>query len=323
MKKIFTSLMTVSLTVIGFGQITNISVSEVANAAPMMTTESVHEVIVNQPDDLNNGIVSCYFTEFEGGVYVADDFDMPFDGKITKLTAYGFNNEGNFMNDTSSVRFFIMDDDNGAWMPNSVNPEFDALYSFDLPLNDPALTIDSEGRVYLTLDLEVLGEDVILLEGEKYWFSVTPVMDNTGGAGALRWNWLVSSFQDFPAESLIIDPEDLFGDGMTEWTSVQGLGLPTPNMAMSVEAIPAEVAGIGELEAKASFFVYPNPATNFVKVKMDGADVKEMAVYSIDGRMVAQSADDTVRVTSLPAGVYVVKVMDTKGNVHTSKVVKR
>ncbi|MDD3771990.1 MAG: T9SS type A sorting domain-containing protein [Weeksellaceae bacterium] len=319
MKKIFTSLMTVSLTVIGFGQIAN--VSEVATSAPMLGTDSVHEIIVSQSDDLSNGIVSDFFTDLGAGVYCADDFDMPFNGKLTKLTAYGFNNGGNFMDDTTSVRFYIMDDDNGIWMPNSTNPEFDALYSFDVPLNDPALTVDATGRVYLTLDLEVLGADVVLLEGEKYWLSVTPVMNDTNADGTLRWNWLMSSTQDFPAEALLIDPDELFGVG-TEWTSIQGLGLPSPNLAMQIEAVPVEL-GVTDLESNVSFFTYPNPTTNFVKVSLDGADVKEMAIFSLDGRKLIESTEASVRVTSLPAGVYVVKVIDTKGNVHTSKVVKK
>jgi len=48
-----------------------------------------------------------------------------------------------------------------------------------------------------------------------------------------------------------------------------------------------------------------------------------MAIFSLDGRKLIESTEASVRVTSLPAGVYVVKVIDTKGNVHTSKVVKK
>lgn len=320
MKKIFTSLMTVSFAVVSFGQITTLG--ETANSSQTAVgTDGISQVIVSQPDDLNNGIVADYFVDLGAGVYCADDFDMPFDGRLTKVSAFGFNNGANFMTDASAVRVYIMEDDNGGWVPNSSDPETESLYSFDVPIGNPALTIDNASRLYITLDFDVLGENVALANGEKYWLSITPVMDNTGGDGSLRWNWLMSSTQDFPGEALLIDPGDLFGAGYTDWTSIQGLGLPSPNLAMSIEG--TETMGVSDVNTKASFMVYPNPATNFVKVKLDGASVKEMTVFSMDGKKVATAANDTVRVTNLPAGVYVVKVVDTNGNTHTSKVVKK
>lgn len=318
MKKIFTPLMVLSLTALSYAQINDLSATSTSSLAT--STEAVNEVIVSQVGDQQDGIVSDIFVEFDNaGVFAADDFNMPFDGKLTKLIAFGFNNGANFLNDTEGVNFYIMADDNGSWLPDSSNPALDALYKLEVPLGNPALTYEA-GTIIL--DLEVLGENIVLPEGEKYWLSVTPVMVGTGGDGTLRWNWLMSSQEGADAESMLIDPDDLFGEGLLDWTPISSLGLDAGNLAMQVEGVEAEL-GVKDLNAKATFLVYPNPATNFVKVRIDGSDVKEISVLSLDGKKVASSESDTVRVTSLPNGVYLVKVLDSNGNTHTSKVVKK
>lgn len=302
-----------------FGQ--SLDVQATAPFSPSTSVDGTNDIILNQPNDLTNGIVSDYFVDFGAGVYCADDFDMPFDGKLTSVTAYGFNNGGNFLLDTSSIRFFIIADDGGMWVPEGTDPETEHLYRFDVDINDPALDVDtSTGGVYITLDFEVLGENVFLENGEKYWLSVVPVMDNTEGDGSLRWNWFVSSTNEGMGEGVLIDPDDLFDGGYQNWTPIFELGLPTGNLAMTVQG--EEAMGLNDLGQEANFVVYPNPTVNFIKVKTS-ADVKEMTVYSIDGKQVASSTTDTVRVTSLPAGIYVVKVMDVNGKVHTQKVVKK
>lgn len=323
MKKI--SMLLALAGTVAFGQMTLTSTNnqEIPVGGPVFGTEGVHEIIVDQPNDDQNGIISDIFLDIDGsGVYSADDFDMPFTGKITSLTAVGFNNGGNFMNDTLGVVFYLFEDDGGMWMPLSSDPEVENLYRFEVYMDDPALSVEiAQGTVRLSLDLELLGEDVILQEGEKYWFSCAPMMDGTDGEGALRWNWYVSSVSSFPGESQLIDPDDLFGEGMTEWTGINGLTDLLPSLAMTIEGTPA--LGLNEVSATASIMVYPNPATNFVKVQLKGEEIKEMSVFSLEGKKVATTSTDTVRVTSLPVGTYVVKVVDTKGTVYTSKIVKK
>ena len=55
-----------------------------------------------------------------------------------------------------------------------------------------------------------------------------------------------------------------------------------------------------------------------------GVEVAEASVYSISGAKVAQArAAQQVDVAELPAGIYVVVVVDVEGNVYTAKVAKR
>lgn len=80
--------------------------------------------------------------------------------------------------------------------------------------------------------------------------------------------------------------------------------------------------GVNDLDAT-SLAVYPNPATDVVKATVQNTEVTSMTVINMNGQVVATSKSSNVNVSALPAGVYVVKVTDTKGSVHTSKIVKK
>ncbi len=81
-----------------------------------------------------------------------------------------------------------------------------------------------------------------------------------------------------------------------------------------------ETMGTGETYAS-SFSLYPNPVKDVFNVSLKNADVKSISVTNLSGQVVATSKNSSVNVSTLPAGVYVVKVLDTKGGVHTSKIV--
>lgn len=302
---------------IGFGQI---SVTATSNGGSINVVSNVNEVLVDQPADGTNGIISTNLLDLGGAVYVADDFELTKNSKITKLTAYGFNNAGNFMVDATGVSFYIIEDED--WFPAGSDPSIDALHKFDLNIGDPGLVITVDGgSVALTLDLTALDTDVVLSANKKYWLSVVPAMDNTGGDGALRWNWYESVTPE-GVEAHLLDPADLFGSGYTAWTGLTSIsGITWQAQAMTIEGEEA-VMGVSDLNAS-SFVVYPNPATNLVKVDLKNADVKDMVVLNLAGQIVAKSNTKSVNVSTLPAGVYVVKVIDTKGATHTSKIVKK
>lgn len=55
-------------------------------------------------------------------------------------------------------------------------------------------------------------------------------------------------------------------------------------------------------------------------ISVEGADVQSLALVSMDGKQVASSAANTVDVTNLPAGSYVLRVQLTSGEVRTQKL---
>ncbi|MBR5844244.1 MAG: T9SS type A sorting domain-containing protein [Bacteroidaceae bacterium] len=63
--------------------------------------------------------------------------------------------------------------------------------------------------------------------------------------------------------------------------------------------------------------VYPNPATSYINV--EGA-VEKIALFDMNGRLVAETAENTLDVTALVAGNYMLNIYNN-GNVRTVKVV--
>lgn len=279
-----------------------------------------NEVLLEQVAFGTSGIISD--TGASGEIVAsADDIDLTYDAtKITKISAFGFDNAMTISTQGTGVSFYIIADED--WYPEGSDPRETNLYAFEMTIGDAGFDfIDNGDTSYqFDLDLNVLGENVVLPAG-KYWISVvanTTIADITA---ANRWNW----YQNLSANGVggyLTDPLDLFGAGATSWTDIAGLtGWTESDLAMIVEGEESTM-GVSDVNA-ANVTVYPNPATNFVKATVKNGEVSNMTVINMNGQVVASAKAASVNVSALPAGVYVVKVQDTNGNVTTSKVVKK
>jgi hypothetical protein len=71
--------------------------------------------------------------------------------------------------------------------------------------------------------------------------------------------------------------------------------------------------------------IYPNPATNALNVVFDASmDVKNIAIYSIIGRQlnmfrVSGNNSANLNLENIPAGVYFVRLMNSRGDVVTTR----
>lgn len=279
-----------------------------------------NEVLLEQVAFGTSGIISD--TGASGEIVAsADDIDLTYAAtKITKISAFGFDNAMTISTQGTGVSFYIIADED--WYPEGSDPRETNLYAFEMTIGDAGFDfIDNGDTSYqFDLDLNVLGENVVLPAG-KYWISVvanTTIADITA---ANRWNW----YQNLSANGVggyLTDPLDLFGAGATSWTDIAGLtGWTESDLAMIVEGEESTM-GVSDVNA-ANVTVYPNPATNFVKATVKNGEVSNMTVINMNGQVVASAKAASVNVSALPAGVYVVKVQDTNGNVTTSKVVKK
>ncbi len=71
--------------------------------------------------------------------------------------------------------------------------------------------------------------------------------------------------------------------------------------------------------------VYPNPAQNTVSITFsDGIDCQSVEIYAIDGRLLqSQSSNfETVNMSSLESGIYILKVRQADGREFTERIVK-
>lgn len=68
--------------------------------------------------------------------------------------------------------------------------------------------------------------------------------------------------------------------------------------------------------------VYPNPASDYVKVNADGKIVA-IELYNAGGSLVKKVAGaDEISVSDCPAGYYLVNVVTEKGSIRKSVIVK-
>ena len=76
--------------------------------------------------------------------------------------------------------------------------------------------------------------------------------------------------------------------------------------------------------------VHPNPTSDLLFVELRGAEIANVALYDLQGRVVTgvcdtpqQGATATLNVESVPTGVYLLRVKDTDGKEYHRKIVKR
>jgi hypothetical protein len=73
--------------------------------------------------------------------------------------------------------------------------------------------------------------------------------------------------------------------------------------------------------------VFPNPATEFIMLQDDNNTVKHIEIYNIIGRKIGAhnvgSKDEKYDIANLPQGMYMVRMLDGKGNiVRTQRISK-
>lgn len=110
--------------------------------------------------------------------------------------------------------------------------------------------------------------------------------------------------------------------GMFEPTPMAGIGFPDVHIIMTVTGETS--MGTVELNSQA-LSVYPNPASDILNVALkNGSTAEAIEITNLAGQNVySAKAANSVNVSFLPAGVYVVKVKDATGTTHVSKIVKK
>ena len=83
-----------------------------------------------------------------------------------------------------------------------------------------------------------------------------------------------------------------------------------------------EFAGVEDAVADNAVKVYPNPATDVVRVNSE--DVTAIYVYSLNGSVVAHSEGvNYVNVSGLQSGFYLYRITLADGTVAQGKIVKK
>ena len=88
-----------------------------------------------------------------------------------------------------------------------------------------------------------------------------------------------------------------------------------------VEVTYLDLTSVEESAQVASFQVYPNPAKDEISIQTENFGKAE--VYSVTGQKVMESTSNSINVSQLEAGFYLLKVFDLDGNSETQRIVKK
>jgi subtilisin family serine protease len=185
------------------------------------TNGSVAVPIASQGTDTGgNGIVSDYFTPLSGGVYAADDFQVTAASQVAQLFADGFVQTSDLTTEASSIDFYIYADAGGQPAGQPEDGANNYVWTFTAAPGDPGVDVTDD---HVQLDLAAAGAPALDLSPGTYWIIVTPHVNNTGDEDT-RWNWFASDgTNNFGTGALLVDPNDFFGAGATDWTDIVAL----------------------------------------------------------------------------------------------------
>src|SRR5690606_15134407 len=242
-------------------------------------------VIIDRPQT-SNGLISSYWDNDEAGVYSADYFVLENAVQVSSITFYGFTvlNDMQLPLDGLALDFnlFIFNNDGGIPQgnPEDAGTAVLALANVDLAhveIDGGAMGMSSN----LTIDVTAAngGQEVVLPAGE-YWVSAFPTIEMSDP----MWYWLGSTV-NLPYPSVLIDPDDLFGDGMTDWTEISTLideDFPSFSWTMMGEEMLST-----ENNVLAGVSIYPNPSTDVLNISAPAnVDVESVTLYDVLGKSV-------------------------------------
>ena len=129
-------------------------------------------------------------------------------------------------------------------------------------------------------------------------------------------DWTFASFQLPAGQHTVKWCYDTAPNGGTEgnvcW--IDDITFPGNTVILDVETV---------IENK-EYTVYPNPANDVIFIK--GEEIQFVEIYnSIGMRVISKNvnASESINIADLASGMYFVRILDKKGNISTTKIVKR
>ncbi len=297
-------------------------------AFALVFTAFAQDVVIERITDNTTALITTN-GDADAGVYCSDFFTLEEDVTLGSFTFPGFYSSAVEIGDLLlGGDFFIYVD--GGGFPDSDPTTADALVNLTnvqlgagLELLLDADQIESGWIVNVTA---ANGGTQVTLPAGDYWVAFAPaVVGDSAGAG--RWNWSGSFTTEIgipPANaSLLIDPDDLFGAGATDWTEISGLiGADFPSFGWTLTS-EEESAGLGDNDLVGAS-VYPNPATNVINVDFSSnVELKSAVLFDVLGKNTgATLVNGSMNIADLAAGVYILNIETNNGSL-TQKVIKQ
>ena len=199
------------------------------------------EVLFEQPRSTETGgIITGEFEGLGTGVYSADDFVLDEPATITRLASTGFQNLQTFTDIVFLGHTYYVYADQAGQPAGNPYDEGSELFALSLDDGDAGLEVIVDGSTYtIVMDLEA-ADATFFLDAGTYWIVSAPDHDMDDLDGDNRWNW--AQGEQTGGEPLLIDPDDNFGAGATDWTAFSALGVDwnPAGLTFAIEGIPGE-----------------------------------------------------------------------------------
>ena len=262
--------------------------------------------LIDQPSNLNDGIISSILADVTFGTYSADDFTLTDNYSIDVITVNGFGSAGSDISaNFTGLDLFIYGDVGGVPDSDPTSTGTGLLELINIPSTSPAIVYDAADDSF-TIDISMAngGTDFVLDSG-TYWLVVAARVPNDG----VRWNWFASD----PGGNAILFDEGNFGG--VPWTDLITLGLTFDSLAMKIEGtlVPLSV----DEYALDTVSIFPNPAKDMITLDLPGtAGDFNTEIYSVLGQLVAKSNNTKqLDVSNLNSGIYLIRIFTENGSV--------
>lgn len=257
------------------------------------------------------------------------------DGVVTGISVSATNTNEIFI--VKGTKFFKSTDAGVNWVEKinglTISPDADLIWDMARsPLDPNHFTVTTNVGVFATSNA---GENwTVILQGvdaKRIKYSpvdngvmVASVLSGQGSDASIYYtidgglNWTYISPQQLNYIQVHAMDYDFDGSTINAYLATSDLGV----MKYQILNLPL---GIHNPEiANNPIFIYPNPANDILNVGVSGNqfEIKNTAIYSITGQKVMESTNNTINVSKLSSGIYIVNVTTQNDKQFSQKLVK-
>lgn len=279
-------------------------------------------ILYNQATVGTNGIVTDVLSN-GNFVATADDFTLTAAANVTKFNINGFQNAATLNTVCTGVMLYVYTDNGGkpSGIPGDANP-FVARIDLNAPSTAYTITAATGGLYSFAVDVVAANGTPLLLQANtKYWLVFAPKVNLTAYTAATRFNWLTGTVNTDKAK--LVDPQDAFGAGATNWTDISTLTATPAFDGLSFSVEGDNLLGVnGEVYSNIKDVVVTQDA-NQLLIFAKNQKIKSADIYSTDGKKVLSGSSDKINISSLVKGVYIVNVTTINGKTSSTKFIKK
>lgn len=276
---------------------------------------------IDREPNLNLSVISTQ-GESGVGVYSADAFTFyGLDYAPEEITFYGKRSSATFIEEyVTGFNIFFYHSDNG--MPDG-NPENPGSGFWELKNIDLQYVIIYEDEHIVNFTIDILGannnEHHFFPRSGILWMSAFPTVTGSP-TGEGRWNWHGSN-DGGELYPVLIDPNNLFGEGITSWTKVdEVIGNIFPSFAWKMTGIHIDPVSVEDHQKK-YFKVFPNPTNEEIFIASD-FPIEKIEIYDVYGKLIlCERYANQIDLRKISSGIYFIS-MESATEKFIQKIIK-